>query len=156
MGWFETFWTGFITVMAWVLPILAIAAVCVVVAVWFALDRTRDGTTYGLIALSALAMGVQGVTARQINVPQVNTIVFTTTIISVVVSLVHGLVRPPRRVPFDTRRQIGILLVYAIGAAVAGLSIHREDGIYVWVPLVAVIAAFACYEAGWRSMARPA
>jgi hypothetical protein len=59
-------------------------------------------------------------------------------------------------VPFDTQRQIGILMVYAIGAAFAGLSIHREDAIYVWIPLVAVIAAFACYEAGRRSMARPA
>jgi uncharacterized membrane protein YoaK (UPF0700 family) len=130
--------------------VLEIACLAAFVAVWFAFDRTRDGTTYGLIALSALAMGVQGVTARQINVPQVNTIVFTTTIINVVVSLVHGLVRAPRRVPFDTRRQIGILLVYAIGAVVAGLSIHREDGIYVWVPLLAVIAAFACCEAGRR------
>ena len=42
------------------------------------------------------------------------------------------------------------------GAAFAGLSIHREDGIYVWIPLVAVTAALACYEAGRRSMARPA
>jgi uncharacterized membrane protein YoaK (UPF0700 family) len=75
--------------------VLEIACLAAFVAVWFALERTRDGTTYGLIALSALAMGVQGVTARQINVPQVNTIVFTTTIISVVVSLVHGLVRTP-------------------------------------------------------------
>jgi uncharacterized membrane protein YoaK (UPF0700 family) len=135
--------------------ILEIACLAAFVAVWFALERTRDGTTYGLIALSALAMGVQGVTARQINVPQVNTIVFTTTIISVVVSLVHGLVRTPRRVPFETRRQIGILLVYAIGAAFAGRSIHREDGIYVWIPLIAVIAAFACYQARRRSTARP-
>jgi uncharacterized membrane protein YoaK (UPF0700 family) len=136
--------------------VLEIAFLAAFVAVWFALDRAHEGTIYGLIALSALAMGVQGVTARQINVPQVNTIVFTTTIISVVVSVVHGLMRAPRRVPFDTRRQIGILLVYAIGATFAGLSIHREDGIYIWVPLLAVIAAFACHQAARRSMVRPA
>jgi uncharacterized membrane protein YoaK (UPF0700 family) len=136
--------------------VLEIACLAAFVAVWFVLDRAREGTTYGLIALSALAMGIQGVAARQINVPQVNTIVFTTTIISVVVSLIHGLVRSPRRVPFDTKRQIGILLVYAIGAAFTGFSIHRENGIYVWIPLVAVIAAFASYESGRRSMARTA
>jgi uncharacterized membrane protein YoaK (UPF0700 family) len=136
--------------------ILEIACLGGFVAVWFAFGHTAAGATYALIALSALAMGVQGVTARQINVPQVNTIVFTTTIISVVVSVTHALLRSPGQVPFDTKRQIGILLVYAIGAAFAGFSIHREIGIYVWLPLVAVIAAFACYESGRRSMARPA
>jgi uncharacterized membrane protein YoaK (UPF0700 family) len=136
--------------------ILEIACLGGFVAVWFAFGHAQEGATYALIVLSALAMGVQGVTARQINVPQVNTIVFTTTIISVVVSVTHALLRSPGQVPFDTKRQIGILLVYAIGAAFAGFSIHREIGIYVWLPLVAVIAAFACYESGRRAMAQPA
>jgi uncharacterized membrane protein YoaK (UPF0700 family) len=140
------------------LPLFNLEIACLggFVAVWFAFGHATEGATYALIALSALAMGVQGVTARQINVPQVNTIVFTTTIISVVVSVTHALLRSPGRVPFDTKRQIGILLVYAIGAALAGFSIHREIAVYVWIPLVAVIAAFACYELGGRSTARPA
>jgi uncharacterized membrane protein YoaK (UPF0700 family) len=136
--------------------ILEIACLGGFVAVWFAFGHAREGATYALIALSALAMGVQGVAARQINVPQVNTIVFTTTIVSVVVSVTHALLRSPGRMPFDTKRQIGILLVYAVGATLAGFSIHRDNGIYVWIPLVAVIAAFACYELGGRSTARPA
>jgi uncharacterized membrane protein YoaK (UPF0700 family) len=136
--------------------ILEIACLAGFVAVWFAFGPTAEAAIYALIALSALAMGVQGVAARQINVPQVNTIVFTTTIISVIASVTHALVRSPGRIPFDTKRQIGILLVYACGAVFAGFSIHREISIYVWLPLVAVMAAFACYESGRRSMARPA
>jgi hypothetical protein len=67
-------------------------------------------------------------------VPQVNTIVFTTTIISVVASCTHALLRASG-VPFETKRQIGILLVYAAGAVLMAALIAHEKGIYVWLPL---------------------
>ena len=124
--------------------VLEIACLAGFVALWFASDRSKEAATYALVALSALAMGVQGVTARHINVPQVNTIVFTTTILTVVVSVTNALLRSPG-LPFDTKRQIGVLLIYALGAALAGLSIARDDGVYLWLPLIAVIGAFASY-----------
>jgi uncharacterized membrane protein YoaK (UPF0700 family) len=135
--------------------LLEIAFLTVFVAVWFASDRESEGVRYALIVLSALAMGVQGVTARQINVPQVNTIVFTTTIVSVVASCTHALLRASV-LPFGTKRQIGILLVYAAGAVLMAALIAHEQGIHVWLPLVAVIGAFACYQAARRAGARSA
>jgi uncharacterized membrane protein YoaK (UPF0700 family) len=145
------------TVGPHVLPLflLEIALLAAFVALWFATGRASEGARYGLIVLSALAMGTQGVVARQINVPQINTIVFTTTIVSVVASCTHALLRA-HAIPFDTCRQIGVLVVYAAGAIVMALLIARESGIYVWLPLTAVVGAFACYEvARWRSQ-RPA
>jgi len=133
--------------------VLEVACLAAFVAVWFATGLASDGATYTLIALSAIAMGVQGVAARHINVPQVNTIVFTTTIISVITSLTYAAMRAERRVPFDTKRQIGILLVYACGAVLIGALIARENRIYVWVPLAAVLAAFASYEIGRKRTA---
>lgn len=135
--------------------LLEIGFLAAFVAVWFASGRAVESARYALIALSALAMGVQGVTARQINVPQVNTIVFTTTIVSVVASCTHAVLRASA-VPFDTKRQIGILLVYAAGAVLMTVLIAHEKGIYVWLPLIAVIGAFACYEAVRRAGARSA
>ena len=134
--------------------LLEIAFLAAFVAMWFASDRASEGARYVLIALSALAMGVQGLTARQINVPQVNTIVFTTTIIGVVASCTHALLTASA-IPFDTKRQIGILLVYAAGAVLMAVLIAHRIGLYVWLPLVAVIGAFACYEAARRRRARP-
>jgi uncharacterized membrane protein YoaK (UPF0700 family) len=125
--------------------VLEIALLVAFVAVWFATGRASEGARYGLIVLSALAMGTQGVIARQINVPQVNTIVFTTTIISVVASCTHAFMHA-RAIPFDTRRQIGVLVVYAAGAVVMAFLIAHESGLYVWLPLAAVIGAFTCYE----------
>jgi uncharacterized membrane protein YoaK (UPF0700 family) len=132
------------------LLLLEIAFLAAFVTVWFATERASESARYVLIALSALAMGVQGVTARQINVPQVNTIVFTTTIVSVVASCTHALLRPSA-IPFDTKRQIGILLVYAAGAVLMAVLISHQIGIYVWLPLLAVIGAFACYRAARRA-----
>jgi uncharacterized membrane protein YoaK (UPF0700 family) len=127
-----------------------IACLAGFVAAWFFADRAQEGSTYLLVALSAVAMGVQGVAARQINVSQINTIVFTTTIVTVCTSVTHALMRPPRRLPFDTKRQIAVLAVYGAGAAAAAVSIQHADGVYVWLPLGAVIAAVACYEWGRR------
>jgi uncharacterized membrane protein YoaK (UPF0700 family) len=135
--------------------LLEIAFLAAFVAVWFAADRAAESARYLLIVLSALAMGVQGVAARQINVPQVNTIVFTTTIVSVVAACTQALLRAST-VPFETRRQIGILLVYAAGAVLMAVLIAHETGVYVWLPLVAVIGAFACYEVARRAHRRSA
>jgi uncharacterized membrane protein YoaK (UPF0700 family) len=135
--------------------LLEIAFLAAFVAVWFAADRAAEGARYALIAFSALAMGVQGITARQINVPQVNTIVFTTTIMSVVASCTQALLRATG-MPFETKRQIGILLAYAAGAVLMAVLIAHENGVYVWLPLVAVIGAFACYEMARRAKPRAA
>jgi hypothetical protein len=42
MGTVETLWSGFLTVMAWVIPILAIVGVGVLVAMWLARRRIED------------------------------------------------------------------------------------------------------------------
>jgi uncharacterized membrane protein YoaK (UPF0700 family) len=133
-------------------PLFGVEIACLAgfVAAWFFADRAQEGSTYLLVALSAVAMGVQGVAARQINVSQINTIVFTTTIVTVCTSVTHALMRPPRRLPFDTKRQIAVLAVYGAGAAATAVSIQHADGVYVWLPLGAVIAAVACYEWGRR------
>jgi Domain of unknown function (DUF4126) len=42
MGTAETAWSGFLTVMAWVIPILAIVGVGVLVGIWFARRRVEN------------------------------------------------------------------------------------------------------------------
>jgi uncharacterized membrane protein YoaK (UPF0700 family) len=133
------------------LPLFTLEIACLIafVAVWFATGVSSEPARYALISLSAIAMGVQGVTARQINVPQVNTIVFTTTIISVVAACTHAVLRSTR-VPFDTKRQIGVLLIYAAGAVLTAFLVTRDYGIYVFIPLAAVIGALLSHQVARR------
>src|SRR5262249_27276 len=118
------------------LVLLDAALLLAFVARWVAARRASEPGRYGRIVPAAVAVGVQGVGARQINVPQVNTIVFTTTIISVVASCTHALLQASA-IPFDTQRQIGILLVYAAGAVLMAVLIAHENSLYVWLPLLA-------------------
>jgi uncharacterized membrane protein YoaK (UPF0700 family) len=128
---------------------LEIACLMAFVALWLATGVGSEPARYALISLSAIAMGVQGVTARNINVPQVNTIVFTTTIVSVVAACTHAVLRATG-LPFDTRRQIGVLLVYAAGAVLTALLVTLDYGIYVFIPLVAVTGALLSHQVARR------
>jgi len=128
-------------------PAFVLELLCLVgfVAVWMLVGIEGDKISYVLITLSALAMGIQGIAARHINAPGISTIVFTSTMLNIVMSLTHGFLRR-EPVPFTAKRQIGILFVYGIGAVLAGALIAADISVYVWLPLLAVAGAGASYE----------
>ena len=107
----------------------------------------KGGTVFALIILSAAAMGIQSVAARRINAPGISTIVFTSTLVSIITSITGAVVRRARPlVGFVTRRQIGIFVSYMIGATIAGFMLGHELIWIVFLPLVSLIGAFACCE----------
>jgi uncharacterized membrane protein YoaK (UPF0700 family) len=108
---------------------------------------------YALILLSAIGMGVQGVAARHINSPGINTIVFTSTLISIVISLTGTLTRRSGsdKVHYDTKRQIGMFLAYGFGALLAGILAGPALPVLAWIPMVAILTALACCEAAVRA-----
>lgn len=105
-----------------------------------------------LVLLSGCAMGFQGVAARQINAPGINTIVVTSTLVSIVMSVTDTLLgRTADPAPGRaTRRQLAIVVAYAIGATLAGLLTWRALGLVPWLPLGAVVVSFACCEIALR------
>jgi len=113
----------------------------------------ESGLLYGLILLSAIGMGVQGVATRQINSPGINTIVFTSTLLSIVISLTGALMRRSGSdgVPFNTKRQIGIFFAYGFGAVLAGMLAGPGLRVLAWVPMLAVLAALGCCEAAAKA-----
>jgi len=113
----------------------------------------ESAVLYALILLSAVGMGLQGVAARQINSPGVNTIVFTSTLINIVISLTGTFMRgsETRSVHPDTKRQIGMFLAYAFGAILAGVLAGPALSLLAWIPMVAVVLALGCCMATVRS-----
>lgn len=106
----------------------------------------------GLIIASAAGMGIQSVAARKINAPGISTIVFTSTLTSIVMSVTGLAVRRSNSavLPFSTKRQIGVLVAYGFGALMTGLLDRSTDGLTVWIPLAVVLTALGCYELTWR------
>ena len=117
--------------------------------VWQIDGHPAEGAAgYALILLSATGMGIQGVAARHINVAAVSTIVFTSTLLTIVASATAILLRrsdgPDSWRP--TRRQVAIFLAYLTGAALAGLMIRQTIPLLPWLPATAAVLALLCYE----------
>jgi uncharacterized membrane protein YoaK (UPF0700 family) len=108
---------------------------------------------YGLILLSAIGMGIQGVAARHINATGINTIVFTSTIINIVFDMTGTFMKrsADRQLHSDTKRQIGMFLAYGIGALLAGLLAGPAIRVLAWIPMLAVVAALLCCQVAVRA-----
>ena len=133
------------------LCILELACLGAFALTWHLVDRSLASPGLDtLILLSATAMGIQGVIARHINAPGINTIVFTSTLVAIVMSVTGALARPSLHPPvrIRTARQIGIFLAYGLGGLLAAILISRDTGIIQWVPLLAVAGAVSCFELG--------
>jgi uncharacterized membrane protein YoaK (UPF0700 family) len=115
----------------------------------------EGSAVFALIVLSAAAMGIQSVAARKINAPGINTIVFTSTLVSIITSITGAVVRRARPfVGFATRRQIGICFTYTFGVIIAGVLRRHELAWVGFLPLVSVVGAFACCEFDARQQNR--
>jgi uncharacterized membrane protein YoaK (UPF0700 family) len=68
---------------------------------------------YSLIVVASSGMGIQSVAARLVSRPGITTVVFTSTLTSIVTSVTEVMLRPPHRLPFATKRQIGMFLSMA-------------------------------------------
>jgi uncharacterized membrane protein YoaK (UPF0700 family) len=116
----------------------------------------ESAVLYMLILLSAAGMGLQGVAARQINARGINTIVFTSTLLSIVNSLTDRLMlrSDAGSLHPDTKRQIAIFLAYAFGAVLAGILVGSVLPLLAWIPALAVVAAFGCCAAAAAATSR--
>jgi len=136
-------------------PLFALEIACLTgfALAWYFVDRSLVSLgLYALIILSATAMGIQGVIARHINSPGINTIVFTSTLVAIVMSVTGAIAKPAVHPPvqINTTRQIGIFIVYGLGGfCLAFAAWHRIDVIQ-WIPLLAVVGALACCDLAER------
>jgi len=125
--------------------VLGFEVVClgVFTAIWFAVSDSREPPlVYLLIALSAVAMGLQSVAARRIDLPGIPTVVFTSTLTAIVMALVEKIVRGAP-VSVEVKRQIAVFAAYLVGALLAGAAGSQAIGLLVLLPLAAVSGALA-------------
>jgi uncharacterized membrane protein YoaK (UPF0700 family) len=118
---------------------------------WRFIDRPIVGAwLYSLIVIGSFAMGLQSVAARLVGRPGVTTVVFTSTLTSIVTAATNAMLRAPHVLPFATKRQIGMFLMYGVGAAICGLLAARGTAIAV-LPFMAVVGAAVCHRRARQS-----
>jgi len=109
---------------------------------WLVVDFPLSGAwLYSLIATSAMGMGVQSVAARKVNLDGIPTVVFTSTLTSIVITLMHAGMRRGSISIFTAKRQLLAFLVYGCGAAMTAALLLYAIGVAVAFPLLAVAAA---------------
>jgi len=115
-------------------------------------DPIRGKALYFVILLSAVSMGIQGVAARHINVSGVSTIVFTSVLISMVISITTRFAgrTNPSVLFLSTRAHVGTFSAYVGGAALAAIMVSDYLGWLIWIPMTAVLLALCCLELPYR------
>lgn len=132
--------------------ILGLEAVCLglFTAIWCSQTDIGAGTVlYGLILLSAIGMGVQSVAARHINLPGLPTVVFTSTLTSIVMAVTEAALHR-KRLPRDAWRQSAVFAAYLFGTLLAGAMAPHSLGLIVVLPLFAVLCAWGVQSVAHR------
>lgn len=143
-----------------ILLFLEIVCFAAFAILWLGAERPPAGSAlFALILLGSVGMGIQGIAAKIIKAPGINTIVFTSTVVSIVhavTEILLGRVRDPG-VKRATGRQIAVFGAYALGVLMAGILEWADMALLVFMPVAAVVAALACFEgaAAARRNARP-
>jgi uncharacterized membrane protein YoaK (UPF0700 family) len=117
-------------------------------ALWSASpDPVEGGRVYAVILLSALSMGIQAVAAGSIS-SGINTIVFTSALVRIVMSLTGALSRAEE----DSQLLAAIgghlqaFASYGCGALVAATLVWHLPKALIWVPGAAVLFALGASE----------
>jgi uncharacterized membrane protein YoaK (UPF0700 family) len=113
-----------------------------VVCLWVAATPVNGGWRAGMvIVLLSVAMGTQIIAGKRLNLSNIPTIVFTSTLSNFVAGLSDTLAARKFTLSEDSRRQCAAFILYFLGALVAGLMADLELGALIVLPLVAVMLA---------------
>lgn len=96
---------------------------------------------YSLIATSAMGMGMQSVAARKVNLDGIPTVVFTSTLTSLVMTLMHAGMRRGAISIFTAKRQLLAFIVYGCGAGLTAVLLLYAIDVAIALPLMVVAAA---------------
>jgi uncharacterized membrane protein YoaK (UPF0700 family) len=122
--------------------ILFVAAI-----LWFTVSH-RNGRPSAdlLILILAIAMGLQAVAGKKINLSSIPTIVFTSTLTNIVISVTERLARGKFSLHGDTKRQLGSFCAYLAGAVIAGLLSFFNFSMVIGLPLAAVAISLGIHH----------
>jgi uncharacterized membrane protein YoaK (UPF0700 family) len=109
----------------------------------------KGGAELLLIFISATAMGVQSIVARDLSEPGISTVVLNPTMTSLGVALTKRMMGRERRLPRPNRLQAVVIATYAAGAAItaAALASHIFDTVtfpFVIVLTVLLLTQIEC------------
>lgn len=107
-----------------------------------------------LIFISAAAMGVQSIVARDLSEPGISTVVLNPTMTSLSVACTNLFLGRVTRLPRPNRLQAFVLAAYAAGALLAAFGISKDPSVVAYLPLAAALSVLALTQAECAAEAR--
>jgi uncharacterized membrane protein YoaK (UPF0700 family) len=113
-----------------------------VIALWFPMPHKNGSASADiLISLLSISMGLQSIIGKKINLSNIPTVVFTSTLTNLVIGLTDALSEKKFVLPKDTRRQATSFFLYFFGALVAGIAAYLKLAVLVALPAGAIALA---------------
>jgi uncharacterized membrane protein YoaK (UPF0700 family) len=113
------------------------------VVLWLAVPHGNGSlNTDALIMLLSVSMGLQSIVGKRVNLSNIPTVVFTSTLTNIVIALTDMLASGIYALPKDTKRQCASFLLYFFGALCAGFAVYFKVPGLIFLPVLAVGAAF--------------
>ncbi len=94
-----------------------------------------------LIALLAISMGLQSIVGKKINLSNIPTVVFTSTLTNLVIGIAEMVASGKSELGADTKRQIKSFLLYFAGALCAGFLVFLNLALLIALPMLSAGAA---------------
>jgi len=112
------------------------------VILWLPIHHANGSlTTDALIALLSISMGLQSIVGKKINLSNIPTVVFTSTLTNLVIGITDTIVNKKSELPADTKRQIKSFLLYFAGALCAGFLVFLHTALLIALPVLSAGAA---------------
>ncbi len=116
-----------------------LAAACIL---WLPTRHANFSLTADLlIALLAISMGLQSIVGKKINLSNIPTVVFTSTLTNLVIGIAEMAASGKPELGADTKRQIKSFLLYFAGALCAGFLVFLHLALLIALPLLSAGAA---------------
>jgi uncharacterized membrane protein YoaK (UPF0700 family) len=113
-----------------------------VVVLWFPTAHKNGSLAADLlIALLSISMGLQSIIGKKINLSNIPTVVFTSTLTNLVIGISDALAEPKFVLPKDTKRQLTSFFLYFFGALVAGILAYLNLAPLILLPATIIAAA---------------
>lgn len=91
-----------------------------------------------LILMLSVVMGLQSIVGKKVNLSNIPTVVFTSTLTNMVIAITDQLASGKFSLPTDTKRQSASFILYFIGALTAGVLATLDWQIIIALPFAAV------------------
>lgn len=113
-----------------------------VLILWFPIAHKNGSLAADLlIAMLSISMGLQSIIGKKINLSNIPTVVFTSTLTNLVIGISDALAETKFILPKDTKRQLTSFFLYFFGALIAGILAYLNAAILIFLPALIIAAA---------------